>query len=93
MANSQTSSGGYWYHCIIQVSDIVKHNEPVHDTRDVFYVCRVVDYKKTKKVNAYIMYIFGKIEQPIFFFKMHYFNDFQEAKTYLFSDTGNIVEI
>ena len=69
MANSQTSSGGYWYHCIIQVSDIVKHIEPVHDTRDVFYVCRVVDYMKTKKVNAYIMYIFGKIEQPIFFSK------------------------
>ena len=44
MANSQTSSGGYWYYCIIQVSDIVKHIEPVHDTMDVFfYVRRVVD--------------------------------------------------
>ena len=31
-------------------------------TRDVFYVCRVVDLMKTAKVNAYIMYIFGKIE-------------------------------
>ena len=64
MANSQTSSGGYWYYCIIQVSDIVKHIEPVHYTRDVFYVRRVVDLMKIKIVNAYIMYIFGKIEQP-----------------------------
>ena len=31
-------------------------------TRDVFYVRRVVDLMKTAKVNAYIMYIFGKIE-------------------------------
>ena len=44
---------------------------------------------KTTKVNAYIMYIFGKIE--IFsihatynYFKMNYLNDFQEAKTYLY---------
>ena len=33
-----------------------------HITRDVFYVCRMVDLIKTAKVNAYIMYIFGKIE-------------------------------
>ena len=32
------------------------------DTRDVFYVRREVDCIKTAKVNAYIMYIFGKIE-------------------------------
>ena len=31
-------------------------------TRDVFYVRREVDLKKTAKVNAYIMHIFGKIE-------------------------------
>ena len=31
-------------------------------TRDVFYVRRVVDLMKLAKVNAYIMYIFGKIE-------------------------------
>ena len=30
--------------------------------RDVFYVRRVVDLMKTTKVNANIMYIFGKIE-------------------------------
>ena len=30
--------------------------------RDVFYVRREVDLKKTVKVNAYIMHIFGKIE-------------------------------
>ena len=32
------------------------------NTRDVFYVRREVDLKKTAKVNAYIMHIFGKIE-------------------------------
>ena len=31
-------------------------------TRDVLYVRRVVDLMKTAKVNAYIMYIFGKNE-------------------------------
>ena len=31
-------------------------------TRDVFYVCRVVDLMKATTVNAYTMYIFGKIE-------------------------------
>ena len=31
-------------------------------TRDVFYVRRVVDLMKTAKVNANIMYNFGKIE-------------------------------
>ena len=31
-------------------------------TRDVSYVRREVDLKKTAKVNAYIMHIFGKIE-------------------------------
>ena len=44
---------------------------------------------KTAKVNSYIMYIFGKIELLSMHaasncFKMHYFNDFQEAKTYLY---------
>ena len=33
-----------------------------YNTRDVFYVRRRVDLKKTAKVNAYIMHIFGKIE-------------------------------
>ena len=32
------------------------------NTRDVFYVRRVLDLMKTAKVNAYIMDIFGKIE-------------------------------
>ena len=41
-----------------------------HDTRDVFYVRRMVDYLKAAKVNAYIMYIFGRLSfyrfmQPI----------------------------
>ena len=54
----------------------------VYDGR--FYVRRVVDLMKTSKVNAYIMYTFGKIELlPIHatynYFKIHYFNDFQEA--------------
>ena len=31
-------------------------------TRGVFYVRREVDLKKTAKVNAYVMHIFGKIE-------------------------------
>ena len=31
-------------------------------TRGVFYVRREVDLMKTAEVNAYIMYIFGKIE-------------------------------
>ena len=31
-------------------------------TRDVFYVRRVIGLMKTAKVNAYIMYIFEKIE-------------------------------
>ena len=30
--------------------------------RTFFYVRRVVNLMKTAKVNAYIMYIFGKIE-------------------------------
>ena len=34
----------------------------MYNTRDVFYVHREVDLMKTAKVNAYIMYIFGKIE-------------------------------
>ena len=31
-------------------------------TRDIFYVRRVENLMKTAKVNAYIVYIFGKIE-------------------------------
>ena len=38
-----------------------EHDVPPH-TKDVFYVRRKVDLMKTAKVNAYIMYIFGKIE-------------------------------
>ena len=38
----------------------------VTTTRNVFYVCIVVDLMKTAKVNAYIMHIFGKIE--LFFY-------------------------
>ena len=55
-----------------------------------FYVHqRLVDLMKTAKLNAYIMYIFGKFEllsihATYSYFKMHYFNDFQEAKTYLY---------
>ena len=41
----------------------IKHSFPC--TRGVFYVRREVDLKKTAKVNAYIMHIFGKIE-PLF---------------------------
>ena len=33
-----------------------------HSTRVIFYVRREVNLKKTAKVNAYIMHIFGKIE-------------------------------
>ena len=32
------------------------------DTRDVFYIRREVDLRKTAKVNAYIMHTFEKIE-------------------------------
>ena len=44
---------------------------------------------KTAKVNAYIMHIFGKIELlsihgTLNYFKIHYFNAFLEAKTYLY---------
>ena len=44
---------------------------------------------KTAKVNPRIMYIFGKIEflsihAILNYFKINYFNDFQEAKTYLY---------
>ena len=39
-----------------------KLSETLTYTRDVFYVRREVDLKKTVKVNAYIMHIFGKIE-------------------------------
>ena len=31
-------------------------------TRDVFYVCKMVNLMRIAKVNAYIMHIFGKIE-------------------------------
>ena len=48
----------------------------------------MVDLMKTAKVNPYIMYKFGKIELLSYcnlnYFKMHFFNDFQEAKTYLY---------
>ena len=37
-------------------------NLHIPHTRDVFDVRREVDLMKTAKVNAYIMYIFGKIE-------------------------------
>ena len=43
---------------------------------------------KTAKVNAYVRYIFWKIELlstcNLKLLKLHYFNDFQEAKTYLY---------
>ena len=44
---------------------------------------------KTAKVNAYTMHIFGKIEllsihATLNFVKIHYFNAFSEAKTYLY---------
>ena len=58
-------------------------------TRDAFYVRRKVDLMKTAKVNAYIMHIFGKIEllsihATLNYFKIHFFYDFNEAKTYLY---------
>ena len=57
-------------------------------TRVVFFVRRVENLMKTAKVNAYIMYIFGKIEllsiHATLKTKMHYFHDFQEAKTCLY---------
>ena len=71
-----------------------------NELRDIrgtfFHVRRMIDLTKTAKVNAYIMYIFGKIEllsiQATYnYFKMHYFNDFQEAKTTYIPDTGNLV--
>ena len=44
---------------------------------------------KMTKVNANIMHIFGKIEllsthAIYYYFKMHFLNGFQEAKTYLY---------
>ena len=44
---------------------------------------------KPAKVNAYIMYIFDKIEllfihATYYYFKMHYFSDFKEVKTCLY---------
>ena len=50
------------------------------NTRDVFYVRKEVDLMKTEKANAYIMYIFGKIELLSIhatknYFKMHCCND------------------
>ena len=58
-------------------------------TRDVSYVRRVVDLMKTAKENAYTVNIFRKIElltinATLNYFKMHYFNDFQEANTCLY---------
>ena len=37
-------------------------NTLIQNKRDVFYVRRVVDLMKAAKVNAYIMFIFGKIK-------------------------------
>ena len=53
------------------------------------YVRKEVDLMKTAKVNAYIMHVFGKIELLSIhanykYFKMHYFNVFLDAKTYLY---------
>ena len=54
---------------------------------------------KAAKVNTYIMYTFGKIElltiyATLNYFKMHYFNDFQDRQMHTYiSDTGNMVEI
>ena len=61
--------------------DLSVHLNVYISTRDVFYVRREVDLKKTAKVNAYIMHIFGKIEllsihATYNYFKMHYFNVF-----------------
>ena len=61
---------------------------PGAHTRDVIYDRIVVELMKKAKVNPRIMYIFGKIEflsihATLNYFKISYFNDFQEAKTYL----------
>ena len=67
---------------------------------DVFFYVRSreVDLMETAKVNANIMYIFGKIEllsihATYYYFKMHYFNDFQEQNHTYISGTGKMVEI
>ena len=54
------TSGIYLSHmCIVVIIQILC----LHiSTRDIFYVRREVNLKKTAKVNAYIMHIFGKIE-------------------------------
>ena len=48
--------------CVSTLLKIFRHVTKNTLTRDVFYVRREVDLMKTAKVNAYIMYIFGKIE-------------------------------
>ena len=54
-----------------------------------FYVRSEVDLMITARLNAFIMHLFGKIELLSIhatknYFKMHYFNAFLEAKTYLY---------
>ena len=65
---------------------------------DVFCVRRVVDSMKTAKVNAYIMYIFGKIEllsiHAIYFFSkcITLMTSKRQRHTYIWN-TGNMVEL
>ena len=46
--------------CITILTRVNKFNKL--NTRDIFYVRRVVDLKKIAKVNAYIMHISRKID-------------------------------
>ena len=63
-------------------------------TMVVFYVRRMVDLMKTAKVNAYIMYIFGKIEINLYMpLKMHFLMTSKRHRHTYISDTGNMVEI
>ena len=58
------------YHSVVMFADISGNNALIiHNLKEkttyegrLIYVRRVVDLMKTAKVNAYIMYIFGKIE-------------------------------
>ena len=61
------AASGLCLHCLPMAhkkdARLVWVNAAFHQsTRDVFYVRRVEDLMKTAKVNAYIMYIFGKNE-------------------------------
>ena len=69
----------------------------IQNTRDVFYVRRVVNLIKTAKINACIMYIFGKIELLSIHaaFISQYITlitSMRQRHAYI-SDTGNMIEL